>query len=150
MTDNATNDEGLTLSIDQAAEVLHIGVRQVHNHISAGRIRSRKQGHRRILIAEDVYKLADSLDGTRREAQRNAPMVPAIDQLPANVQYLQAELAQLHKHTGQLEEQLKTRLTPEEADELRHRLAETEGRAKAYEEQLAFYRRPWWRKFLGI
>ncbi|CAA9339427.1 MAG: hypothetical protein AVDCRST_MAG93-6562 [uncultured Chloroflexia bacterium] len=143
-------DQGLHISIAEAAEVLHVGIRQVHNHISAGRIRSRKQGRRRLLVAADVYRLAEELDAAHRELQRSAPDGATGEYLPANVQYIQAELARALVYTGQLEEQLKTRLAPAEAEELRRQLAAAEGRTKALEEQIAFYRKPWWRRVLGI
>ncbi len=143
-------DQGLHMTIAEAADVLHVGIRQVHNHISAGRIRSRKQGRRRFLVAADVHRLAEELDAAHRELQRTSPNEQPREYLPANVDHLQVELTRALVYTGQLEEQLKTRMAPEEVDELRRRLAEAEGRTKALEEQIAFYRKPWWRRALGI
>jgi excisionase family DNA binding protein len=142
--------EGEYISIDQAAERLRVSVRQVHNHISAGRIRSRKQGRRRYLVAEDVYRLADELDTDNREVHSSSAIVPADEQLPSGVQYLQTELTKVYSYAGQLEEQLKTRITHEEATALRERLAAAEARAKALEEQVEHYRKPLWRRLLGV
>ncbi len=151
MTNGTQPDEqGLHVTIAEAAEILHVTIRQVHNHISAGRIGSRKAGRRRLLVAEDVYRLAEELDAEHREVQRTSSNGATGEHLPVNVQYMQAELARVYTYTGQLEEQLKTRPTAEEAEDLRRRLATAEGRAQALEEQLTFYRKPWWRRMLGI
>jgi hypothetical protein len=102
-----------------------------------------------MLSADDVYKLADELDVSGRELQRSADSGQTGTQI-ALPQQIMAELARVNVYTGQLEEQLKNRPTPEEALELRERLAAAEARAKAFEEQLAFYHRPWWRRLLGV
>ena len=146
------NDEqrqGAYISINEAADILHIGIRQVYNHMNANRIGTRKVGRRRMLSADDVYKLADELDVSGREMQRSADSGQTGTQI-ALPQQIMAELARVNVYTGQLEEQLKNRPTPEEALELRERLAAAEARAKAFEEQLAFYHRPWWRRLLGV
>jgi hypothetical protein len=146
------NDEqrqGAYISLNEAADILHIGIRQVYNHMNAGRITTRKVGRRRMLSADDVYKLADELDVNGRELQRSADSGQIGTQI-ALPQQIMAELARVNAYTGQLEEQLKNRPTPEEALELRERLAAAEARAKAFEEQLAFYHRPWWRRLLGL
>ncbi len=133
--------------------MLRVGVRQVHNHMAAGRIHSIKRGKRRLLLAEDVRQLADELDVANRELPRTTAMVAGDEHVPATVQYLQAlqaELAQAHERAGRLEAQLQMGLTAEDAQALRLQLAEAEGRAKELERQLTSAQRPWWRKLLGV
>ena len=150
---DSQDTEGLTVTLAEAAGILHVGIRQVHNHMAAGRIRSVKRGKRRLLDAGDVHRLADELDAGNREVQRTTAMVAHDEQLPASMQYLQQlqeQLALAHTRTGQLEQQLQMGLTPEDAQALRLQLAEAEGRAKVLAEQLARHQRPWWRKLLGV
>ena len=141
--------QGAYISLNEAAHVLHVGVRQVYNHINANRITTRKVGRRRMLLADDVYRLADELDVASREVQSSAD-VGQTGAMLAMPETILAELARINQHAGQLEEQLKNRPTPAEAAELRERLAAAEARAKALEEQVNYYRRPLWRRLLGI
>jgi excisionase family DNA binding protein len=146
---NDDQPRGAYISINEAADILHIGIRQVYNHMNANRIGTRKVGRRRLLSADDVYRLADELDVSGRELQRSADSGQTGPQL-AIPEQIMAQLATLSKHTGELEEQLRNRPTAEDAAKLREQLAAAEARAKAFEEQLAYYRRPWWRRLLGV
>ncbi len=123
-----TDDGGVYITVQEAADALGVQVRQVYNHMQAGRIHSIKRGKRRLLRAEDVRRLADELAVTGRDIQRSANSDTA-EQLPVVFQ----QYMELQKEVGRLEEQLRTRLTPEQADELRRELAEERGKVKALE-----------------
>lgn len=112
------------ITIEEAQQILNLSLRQVHNYISAEKFRTRKEGRRRMLYAEDVYRLADELGaGSSREPPPPVEMLPDQGPLIDYIRELTGQVAFLSRRIGEMEGQLKMLPSSEEKEQLQEELA---------------------------
>lgn len=116
----AQDDQSAWLTADEAAEVLHLSVRQTHRYGDNGRVQTKTIGRRRLFHAGDVARLADEL-----KVDERAELLPRHDMA---VDLFRASMEQVDK-VGQ---QLGGRL-----DDLSSAQQASSEQLAAYNEQLA-------------
>lgn len=134
----APMDDNGYITLDEAQDILRVSVRQVHNHIAGGKLRSKKEGRRRLVLQEDALKLAEELHSSERQpAQPAVEVIEAIGPFLEHIRELTAELAKKAEENGKLRaelEYLTAILHQQEAEHTPPVLAPPP---------------PWWKRLLG-
>ncbi len=129
-------ENGRYITVEEAQQILRVSVRQVHNHIASGRIRSQKEGKRRMLVEDDVIALAAELGSANREPpQSKVEMLPDTGPLIDYIRDLNNQALIMSRRIGELEAQLQQRLLPEDAQEIREQLTREQIRAQLIAEE---------------
>lgn len=135
------------MPVEDAAEVIGLGTRQVHRYGQQGQLRSLQVGRRVLYHRGDVEALADKL-GRTREARPQRPREPKQELVPAGqmLDYLRQrdqELAEAQRRletalleVGRLRGEVERRLLPEDADGLRQELANVKAERDVLRQQL--------------
>jgi excisionase family DNA binding protein len=142
-----TPDDSEWLAVEDAADALGIGTRQVHRYGQAGRIRTEQRGRRVVFNRADVEALAAEL-GAARGVRPQAPRQPKAELVPAGqmLDYLRqrdAELAENQRRletalleVGRLRAEVERRALPEDTEGLRVELASVKAERDALRQQL--------------
>ncbi len=128
-------DNGRYITVEEAQEILRVSVRQVHNYISSGRIRSHKEGKRRMIAEADVIALAGELGSAHREPPPKVELLPDSGPLIDYIRDLNNQALVMSRRIGELEAQLQQRLLPEDAQQIREELAREQMRSDLIAEE---------------
>ncbi len=157
------DDEDEYITVEEAAEILRVSIRQAHRYGSGPEppIRTRRAGQRTAFHRGDVLQLAEERGATRtpppkRSGLELVPQSDLVDHLRETQQRLEQALLEIGRLRGVLEQ----RLLPEDEHALRDRLAEAEAERKILRAELEAERasrraeentrsRPWWLRILG-
>ncbi len=150
---NGTHEEWL--KVEDAARILRLTVRQV-NRLGSGeapKLRTQKAGQRTLYYRPDVEQHARER-GVEYIPEPETPAEPGAELLPPGdvlqlVRDLQDRLMLASHRVGELEGLLQMRLLPEDAEEMRRRLAEAEAERDFLRREVERRSRPWWRRLLG-
>ena len=145
------------IPVADAQKILRVSARQVQRHAASGKIRSKTEGRRLMLLEEDVERLAEELGSEhRKEPAVAAELVPDSGDFMEYVRDLQAQLLVATRRVGELEGQLSMRLLPADEAVMREALAEERARAKLLAEEnerlkaeLSSAQKPWWQRLFS-
>ncbi len=154
---NGTQPEDEYITVEAASKRLRVSPRQVQRHAANGRVESRHEGRRLLLLRADVERLAQELGAdSRPEAPHEGEIVAETSPLLDYMRELNGQLLVMTRRVGELEGMLQHRLLPadeallrQELTEAQAKLRENEERIKALEEENKRLQRPWWRRLLG-
>ncbi len=142
------------IPVKEAAAILRVSERQVQKHAASGRVQSRTEGRRLLLLREDVEKLAEELGSDhKKEPVMSAELVPDTGEFMDFVRDLQHQLLVTTRRVGVLEGQLELRALPEDLESLREQVAELRVTTRIVEEErdrlreeLEQKQKAWWKR----
>jgi excisionase family DNA binding protein len=124
--------DGLLISIDDAAEILGVTRRQVHNHIASGRLASVKDGKRRLLSETDVRRLAAELAVDPHAIVRSSTTAESA----LTIQRLEADLAIAQRTIHEVEYELRSRPSHMDVQRLEQERTDALTRANLIEQEV--------------
>jgi hypothetical protein len=142
------------LPVEEAAAILHVTVRQVNRYGQGDepKLRTRKAGQRTLYYRHDVEQFARERGA--EYVPETEPKQPGAELMPPGemfdlIREMQDRLMAASRRVGELEGLLQMRLLPEDAEELRRRLAVAEAERDVLKREVEQRRKPWWKRLLG-
>lgn len=150
------HDDAEWITVEEAASILHLGVRGTHRYAERGRLATRRAGRRLLFYRPDVEALAQDLKAASRFSP--SPASPKPDLVPAGemLAYLRERDQQLAEQQQQVtillarlaeaQAELNRRLLPQDERQLRDELAAVVHERDELRRQIDALR-PWYRRW---